>query len=423
MRGFRSANIKFALLAVALLIVFGTLYYTHTITSELQSIVTKLLHDEEHTARLYAKTIEHVANSESPSTDFGFFFDEIIATIDFPLIETDASDTTIKAFRNIPLGLLLSEGQKKAYLQFLVRQMDTMNVPISIVYKNPETKDSVVLSKVHFKESETITQLRGMIKTLQQLPYIEISLGAMFILLAYFGFNYLKRNEQSSIWVGMSKETAHQLGTPLSSIMGWIELLKTQALESSDGNRELQLASISEMENDVQRLNKVAERFSKIGSKPNLKEENVLEIINATVSYFQKRLSSTKRFGEGKKILFDVLHRGETSVRVNRELLEWVFENLIKNALDAIEAQSGKITFNIVGKNNALFIDVSDTGKGIDVQFKKEIFRPGFSTKERGWGLGLSLCKRIVETYHKGKLELHESKIGKGTTFRIKLPK
>ena len=177
------------------------------------------------------------------------------------------------------------------------------------------------------------------------------------------------------------------------------------------------------MENDIQRLNKVTERFSKIGSKPSLKKENAQEVLQSTIMYFQKRLVSSKRFGDGKKIEFETLHRGETTVPMNRELLEWVFENLVKNALDAIEGKDGKISFNIIGKSKALYIDISDSGKGIDAQFKKEIFRPGYSTKERGWGLGLSLCKRIIETYHKGKLELHESIVGKGTTFRIMLPK
>ncbi|MBS4027095.1 MAG: HAMP domain-containing histidine kinase [Ignavibacteriales bacterium] len=416
MRGFRSAKIKIALLTAAFLLVVATLFYTQSIVDELKAIVYKLLEDEKKVALLYATTIEHVANSESPTTDFEFFFDKIIPTIDFPIIETDASDTLIKAYRNITLDSLWTESQRTMFLREMVREMDTHNTPIKVTYQK-----TIVLSNIHFSESKVIVNLRAMITQLQQLPYIELSLGAMFILLAYVGFSYIKRNEQSSIWVGMSKETAHQLGTPLSSIMGWMELLKTQM--QSEETTPQATETLSEMENDIQRLHKVAERFSKIGSKPNLKEENVLEVIEKTVAYFQKRLSTTKRFGDGKKILFNVLHRGETTAAVNRELLEWVFENLVKNALDAIESHAGSISFNIIGKSNALYVDVSDTGKGIDAQFKKEVFRPGYSTKERGWGLGLSLCKRIVETYHKGKLELHESKPGKGTTFRIKLPR
>jgi signal transduction histidine kinase len=297
--------------------------------------------------------------------------------------------------------------------------MDAANSSIKVAYQ-----DSIVLSKIHYSESKMILELRLMITRLQQLPYIEIGLGAMFVLLAYIGFSYIKRNEQSNIWVGMSKETAHQLGTPLSSLMGWVELLKSQLQNEHDASLHPQaLESIAEMENDLSRLQKVAERFSKIGSKPNLKKENIVTIIQQTISYFEKRIATSKRFGAGKQIAFEILTRGDTSVRINNELLGWVLENLVKNALDAIEAKEGKIIFEIVGKSKNVFIDVADTGKGIDAEHRRDIFRPGYSTKERGWGLGLSLCKRIIEQHHRGKLELKGTKPGKGTTFRITLPK
>ena len=419
MRGFRSANIKITLLAAAFLFVAGTLFYSQFIVVELQSIVHQLLRDEKNIAQLYAKTIEHVANKESPGTDFSFLFDDIISTIDFPMIETDASDTVINAYRNISFNTLLSEQQQQAYLRNLVRSMDAANSSIKVAYQ-----DSIVLSKIHYSESKMILELRLMITRLQQLPYIEIGLGAMFVLLAYIGFSYIKRNEQSNIWVGMSKETAHQLGTPLSSLMGWVELLKSQLQNEHDASLHPQaLESIAEMENDLSRLQKVAERFSKIGSKPNLKKENIVTIIQQTISYFEKRIATSKRFGAGKQIAFEILTRGDTSVRINNELLGWVMENLVKNALDAIEAKEGKIIFEIVGKSKNVFIDVADTGKGIDAEHRRDIFRPGYSTKERGWGLGLSLCKRIIEQHHRGKLELKGTKPGKGTTFRITLPK
>jgi len=385
MRGFRSANIKITLLAAAFLFVAGTLFYSQFIVVELQSIVHQLLRDEKNIAQLYAKTIEHVANTESPGTDFSFFFDDIISTIDFPMIETDASDTVINAYRNISFDTLLSEQQQQAYLRNLVRSMDAANSSIKVAYQ-----DSIVLSKIHYSESKMILELRLMITRLQQLPYIEIGLGAMFVLLAYIGFSYIKRNEQSNIWVGMSKETAHQLGTPLSSLMGWVELLKSQLQNEHDASLHPQaLESIAEMENDLSRLQKVAERFSKIGSKPNLKKENIVTIIQQTISYFEKRIATSKRFGAGKQIAFEILTRGDTSVRINNELLGWVLENLVKNALDAIEAKEGKIIFEIVGKSKNVFIDVADTGKGIDAEHRRDIFRPGYSTKERGWGLGL----------------------------------
>ncbi|MBM4165339.1 MAG: HAMP domain-containing histidine kinase [Ignavibacteria bacterium] len=416
MRGLRSTNIKFFLLAVAFILVLGILYYSQYIVTNLQTIVHQLLRDEQKVANLYAKTIEHVANSETP-TDFEFLFDKIISAIDFPLIETDASGNVIKSYRNVVLDSALSDSAQTFFLRQLVKKMDEQNPPIKIVYQ-----ETLVVSEIHYSESHTIISIRKMIVQLQQLPYVEISLGAMFVLLAYFGFSYLKRNEQSSIWVGMSKETAHQLGTPLSSMMGWLEIIKSQLQRDTD-EREKALETISEMENDIQRLNKVAERFSKIGSKPNLKEENILEIIQTIVEYFQKRINTSTRFGAGKQVAFQLHHSGEALARVNRELLEWVFENLVKNAIDAIETKNGSITFSLEGNNKVLCIDVADTGKGIIAQHRKEVFRPGYSTKERGWGLGLTLSKRIIEMYHKGKLELVESKAGKGTTFRITLPK
>jgi signal transduction histidine kinase len=178
------------------------------------------------------------------------------------------------------------------------------------------------------------------------------------------------------------------------------------------------METANEMENDLQRLQKVAERFSKIGSKPNLKEERIVEVIESVIIYFKRRLPQL-----GKNIEISVETANNPTLKINRELFEWVIENLIKNSLDAIEHGTGKISFSIYEKGNNILIDARDTGKGIDPKIKKDIFRPGYSTKERGWGLGLSLSKRIVETYHKGKLILLDSKPGKGTTFRIKLDK
>jgi signal transduction histidine kinase len=237
----------------------------------------------------------------------------------------------------------------------------------------------------------------------------------MFILIGYLGFSYVKKGEHDSIWVGMSRETAHQLGTPLSSLMAWIEMLKY-----SSGDDPKRMEIVTDMENDLGRLQKVTDRFSKIGSKPSLKDENLGEVIGGAISYYRKRLPS--KFGkEGSANIEIVLESGaDIHARINKELFEWVIENLIKNALDAMEGK-GRISFNISSEEGSVFIDVKDTGKGIDLRYKKDIFRPGYTTKARGWGLGLSLSKRIVENYHKGKLFIKESRVGKGTTFRIKL--
>jgi signal transduction histidine kinase len=196
-------------------------------------------------------------------------------------------------------------------------------------------------------------------------------------------------------------------------MMGWVELLKDQ---SGDDSRMSE--TINDMQNDVLRLQKIADRFSKIGSKPDLKEENLKDVIEKVIQYFERRIPHT-----GKKVAISIENGSTVSIPINRELFEWVIENLTKNALDAIENGVGRISFSITDRGDHVLIDVSDTGKGIDLKHRNEVFRPGFSTKKRGWGLGLSLSKRIVETYHKGKLYVKESRPGFGTTFRIRLNK
>jgi len=238
----------------------------------------------------------------------------------------------------------------------------------------------------------------------------------MFIILGYIGFSSIKRHEQSNLWVGMSKETAHQLGTPLSSLMGWVELLKEAAAD-----RPSLLTTIAEMESDVSRLQIVTDRFSKSDRKPVLREENIYEAINAVIEYFRRRLPT--RFGDGKQFAIAFASSDQPTAKINRELFGWVIENLIKNALDSMESGKGQITFTLETDTDSVLIDVADTGKGIDLKAKQDIFRPGYSTKMRGWGLGLSLSKRIIESYHGGKIFVKESKVGKGTTFRIKLRK
>lgn len=395
----RSANIKIALLAIAVGIVIGTLFYT-------QRLVRQLLLKEREVADLYARSLEFIANSPAGQTDYSFIFDEVISAIDFPMVLTDRNHQPVEPLasnaRNVELDTSLTAEEQRAFLIEIIKELDTQNPPVKVALQ-----DTIVLSYVHYGESELIKQLR-------LLPYLELAVGGMFILIGYIGFSHIKRSEQSNIWVGMAKETAHQLGTPLSSMMAWVEMLKMHA-----GTNSKQLETITDMENDLKRLHKVTERFSKIGSKPNLKQEDVGEIIRSVTTYFKRRLPT--RFAESKQIDISIETTGAFVVAVNRELFEWVIENLIKNALDAMEDGSGAIVFSLSKKGSGVYIDVRDTGKGIDMRYKKDIFRPGYSTKQRGWGLGLSLSKRIIEEYHKGKLFVKESKIGKGTTFRIRL--
>ncbi len=389
-------NFKIFLLVTAIAIVVGMLFYT-------RGMLDRLLAKEREIVDLYVKSIEYVASDKSNVGDISFVFDEIIRTIDFPMGLTDAENNPIQplraSVRNVEIDTMLSPESQEEFLRTIITQLDQQNTPIKAMLG-----DSTVLSIVHYGESDLIRQLRW-------LPYVQIGLAGLFILLAYVGFSYIKRSEQSNIWVGMAKETAHQLGTPLSSMMGWIELAK----EHAGGNPELR-ETVSEMSNDVERLNKVAARFSKIGSSPDLKEENLAEVIQGVINYISRRIPKT-----GKSINLAIATPGEFYAKINRELFEWVIENLMKNALDAMEGPAGRISFRIEQSGRTTTIDVSDTGKGIDPKHHKDVFRPGYSTKKRGWGLGLSLSKRIIEDYHKGKLFVKQSAPGAGTTFRIKL--
>ncbi len=389
-----SGNFKIALVLLAFGIVVATLLYT-------QSIVDKLQERERASADLYTRAIKYIVSDASQSGDYTFAFN-MIESIDFPIMQTDEFHNPIPGSqRNLEIDSTLSEEE---LIAFLVEERDRMaeiNPPIVVTHK-----DSVVLNYVYYDESKLVKELRV-------LPYIEILVAAMFILIGYIGFSYIKRSEQANIWVGMSKETAHQLGTPLSSLMGWLELLRNQ----SDDPEALQ-QTLDEMENDVGRLNRIAQRFSKIGSRPQLEARNLMDTLRKSAEYYRRRTPQL-----GKRVAINVPDLPELVVPYNADLLEWVFENLMKNALDAMESGEGRIDYIVSDTHKYAIIDVRDTGKGIDARVKKDIFRPGYSTKKRGWGLGLSLSRRIVQDYHRGKLFVLETAAGKGTTFRIMLPK
>ena len=395
-----SGRLKILLMVVAFLIIAATLWYTH-------ELVQALSVKEKDVAALYAKSIKYIANGRAGDGDYSFLFSEIINTntIDFPVIIADRGNEPELPYtgysKNIHLNTNLSLSEQRQYLKDLMAEMDQLHPPIKVTYQ-----DTVVLSYLHYGESNLVVQLRW-------LPYIELAIAALFILIGYISFSYVKRSEQSNIWVGMARETAHQLGTPISSMLGWIELLKDQ----SEGDTKA-LQTLSDMETDLHRLQKIADRFSKIGSKPDLHEEDLIEVIEKVLEYFRRRIPQT-----GKKVHLILEPSGHLRARINRELFEWVLENLTKNALDAIENGEGTVNFCISDQDKYITVDVSDTGKGITHQRRNDIFRPGFSTKKRGWGLGLSLSKRIIETYHAGKLTLKENKQGYKTTFRIKLNK
>ncbi len=258
--------------------------------------------------------------------------------------------------------------------------------------------------RIYYKQSRLYTLITW-------FPLVQGLLISIFILFGYMIFSSVRRAEQNRVWVGMSKETAHQLGTPISGIMGWTEYLKTVTEPTED-----QVEAINEMEKDLKKLELIANRFSKIGSAPILETLNVNEIIKSSVEYLKKRSPKNINY------YFDFDKNEALEAKVNAHLFSWVIENLLRNALDAME-DKGEIHIETKSEADKIVIDIRDTGKGIPQSSLKTVFQPGYSTKKRGWGLGLSLAKRIIKDYHKGKIFVHKSKVNEGTTFRIILPK
>jgi signal transduction histidine kinase len=402
-----STNIKLGLLLASVIIVIGTLLYSH-------GLVDQLKNREQRVAKLFADALRYFYNAEDADATLYNLILDYTKNSGVPVILTDRDDIPsfgIKSYRkynlNIPFDTTLDSTAQLGYLRDEMRRMDRQYPPEKITFIDPETKKEQITNYVHYGDSRILSKI-------EQLPLIQLLLGAVVAIIGYLSFSYLKRSEQSNIWVGMSKETAHQLGTPLSSILGWTEMLRLS------GNDPAQVALVAdEIQKDVQRLNRIATRFSKIGSIPDLKRYNIVESISTVMGYIEDRLPK-----QGKEIEFFLeADSDEVLIECNKELFEWVIENLVKNAIEAIEAQKGKVTIHVSTKSDKVYVDVADTGKGLEVRQRKEVFRPGYTTKSRGWGLGLSLSKRIIEEYHHGKLFVKESSIGKGTTFRIRLDK
>ncbi|MFZ0454842.1 MAG: HAMP domain-containing sensor histidine kinase [Ignavibacteriaceae bacterium] len=396
-----SLNFKIFLIVIAIVIAGGTLFYT-------QNLVQRLQEKERQIVQLYAKGIEYVANASQTDADLTFLFDNIIKPIDFPLILTDAKNNVdfnvksdIKNIRNVKYDPTLSKTDLEKFFKERIKEMDALHPPIFVTYN-----DSIIINEIHYGDSDLIQKLKF-------YPYLQIFIASLFIIVGYLGFSNIKRSEQSNIWVGMAKETAHQFGTPISSLMGWIEILK---INYNDPDKVVDIAE--EITNDVEKLNKITQRFSKIGAIPEIKEKVVYDEIIKVVDYFQRRLPQT-----GKKVELKIEGDKYTTAALNSELFEWVIENLIKNALDAIDHKNGEIKISVIDFKHKVEIDVSDNGKGIEIKRRKDVFRPGYSTKRRGWGLGLSLSKRIIEVYHSGRIMVKNSAPGEGTIFKIILKK
>jgi two-component system, sporulation sensor kinase E len=380
---------KWLSLLLALLIGIASIHYTNLLVSQLKD-------REERLIQLYAKTLEYTVN-ETDNSNLGFIFQEIIVNNNsIPVIWTDGEGNPLQ-YRNIDLRKNLNDNAKLAYLKNEIAEMKVEHPPIMITFLD-SAGTANDHNYVYYKNSKLLDRLR-------YYPYVQLSIIGIFGLMAYMAFNYSKTAEQNRIWVGMAKETAHQLGTPISSLIAWLEYFK-----SEEGY--VDKSSIPELEKDIHRLEMITSRFSNIGSVPILNYENIPEAIQGTIAYLQKRVSNKVKFR------IDALPQ-DVRAKINRPLFEWVIENLCKNAVDAM---SGAGIIDIVIKkapDGNVLIDVTDTGKGIPKSKIKQVFQPGYTTKTRGWGLGLALVKRIVETYHQGKIFVKSSELGNGTTFRI----
>lgn len=381
-------TIKRILLFLAIVMILSLLWYS-------QQIVHRLRADLNNQVRFYAGVYARAAIEESDQ-DFSFIFDEIIRKSSIPMIISAELDKTPTAWRNVGIEDTDTSPEAVTKLEKIMAEMDSANEPISLKYKNYN------LGYIHYGDTKLIRQLIT-------LPYIEISVVALFIFLGYMGFQVIRGSEKRSIWVGMAKETAHQLGTPLTSLLGWIELLRSDLPDNEN---------VNEMARDVHRLEKITNRFYRIGSTPAAERISIKKTIQEAVDYYHRRLP---QLGPGVSIEFQP--ENDYNVTIIKDLFGWAIENLIKNAIDAVPQTNGKIqiVFGLIKNDNWLAIDVIDNGKGIRSKDKKNIFRPGFSTKKRGWGLGLSLTKRIITEYHHGKLLVAESRPNEKTVMRIML--
>lgn len=320
-----------------------------------------------------------------------FFSEVVLNSASVPVIITDSTKRKVIESGNIPQKKM----ENPEFVDATLRSMEAHNAPIVVSFPDIGPR------YIFYEDSFLLTMLR-------YYPYIQFAVIGLFLFIAYLLFNYARRSEQNQVWVGMAKETAHQLGTPLSSMVAWVELLKIKGVDPE---------TLNEIAKDVQRLETITDRFSKIGSAAKLEKTDIIKVVHHSISYIKSRVSN--------RVIFEIkpVENGrEMIVPLNVHLFEWVIENLCKNAVDAMEG-NGKVSIEITEEGRHVILDISDSGKGIPKSLQKTIFNPGYTSKTRGWGLGLTLSKRIIENYHSGKIFVRTSVLNKGTTFRILLKK
>lgn len=380
----RLRNIRLLFIMVAVLIAFASVVVSHLLISDLAK-------EEATRMEVWAEAMRSL-NAADEHTDLALVLKVINENHTIPVIVINRQGH-VQTYRNVKLqGKNQADSIKDAVAQ--AQRMRTDGHVIRIMLDNRNDYIDVCYA-------ESL-----LLRRLSWYPYVQLGVILLFAGLAIFALLTLKRAEQNHVWVGLSKETAHQLGTPISSLMAWMEIMK----EAYPDDKLL-----SEMDNDVKRLQLIADRFSKIGSQPTPEQADLIAVLQRVVAYMDSRTSRT---------VVIMLHASAEKVMLNLNvsLFEWVIENLCKNAVDALEGRSGRIDIYVMQKEQTVVIDLVDTGKGIRQKDMKNVFRPGFTTKQRGWGLGLSLARRIVEEYHHGKIFVKQSEVGQGTTFRIILP-
>ena len=382
----RIRQVKIILVVMAIAIAVASLVVSHSMTRDLEA-------QERSRMEVWAEAMRSL-NQADENTDLNLVLKVINDNNTIPVIVLDRKGA-VTDFRNLAIHASSHADSLK----------EAAEIGHELLAKNRNIR--IFLDAQHHDYIDVCYDESLMLKRLSWYPYVQLGVVLLFVVVAIFALLTSKRAEQNKVWVGLSKETAHQLGTPISSLIAWVEILKETYPDDT---------LIPEMDKDVKRLQLIADRFSKIGSVPAPVATDLLELLGHVVDYMDRRTSKKV------KILTD-FPAHQVIVDLNGSLFEWVIENLCKNAVDAMGGEQGTITLKVVETDAWVYLDVSDTGKGIRKRNINNVFRPGFTTKKRGWGLGLSLAKRIVEEYHHGRIYVKESEVGKGTTFRIELRK